>query len=83
MKTQINNMVYIYTFRKLFFNFILKELCICYTTQHFFFRELNATFFHRLLAANYDCALSFFPARQVTEIILNESSKRTENALIE
>jgi hypothetical protein len=34
-------------------------------------------------AVNYDIVLSFFPARQVSEIILNESSKSTKNALIE
>jgi hypothetical protein len=33
--------------------------------------------------AYYDSVLSFFPARQASEIILNESSKSTENALIE
>jgi hypothetical protein len=54
-----------------------------HTTQHYFFRELNSTFFQRFSAANYDYVLSFFPARQVSEIILHESSKSTENALIE
>jgi hypothetical protein len=40
-------------------------------------------FFHRFSAAKYDSVLSFFPARQVSEIILNESSIITENSLIE
>jgi hypothetical protein len=48
----------------------------------FSFRKLNLTFFHRFSAAYYDYVLSFFPARQVSEIVLNESSKSTENALI-
>jgi hypothetical protein len=47
------------------------------------FEELNSTIFHRFLAAHYDFILGFFPARQVSEKILNESSKRTENASIE
>jgi hypothetical protein len=51
------------------------------TTQHYFFRELNSTLFHRFLTGYYDSALSFFPARQVSETILNESSKNTKNAL--
>jgi hypothetical protein len=54
-----------------------------YTIQHYFFREINATIFHTLLAANYDSVLSFSPARHVSEIPLNESPKSTENALIE
>jgi hypothetical protein len=32
---------------------------------------------------NKDSVFRFFPARQVPEVILNESSKNTENALIE
>jgi hypothetical protein len=52
-------------------------------TLHDFFRELNSTIFHRFLAAFYDSVLSFFPARQVSEIFVIESSKSTENALIE
>jgi hypothetical protein len=51
--------------------------------QVIFFPQANFNFFHRFLAANYDSVLSFIPARQVSEIILNESSKSTENALIE
>jgi hypothetical protein len=50
-----------------------------YTIQLYFFRELNSTFFHRFSAANYDSVLSFIPARQVFEIILNESSESTKN----
>jgi hypothetical protein len=46
----------------------------------FSFRKLNSTFFYRFSASNYDSVLSFFPARKVSEIFLNES---TENALIE
>jgi hypothetical protein len=53
------------------------------TTQHYFFRELNSTIFHRFLVAYYDCVISFFPARQVSEKIFNESSKSTENVLTE
>jgi hypothetical protein len=45
------------------------------TTQHYFFRELVLSFPFSVL--------SFFPTRQVSEIVLNESSKSTENALIE
>jgi hypothetical protein len=64
---------------------LVSFLCIIfiYTTLRYFFRELNTTFFHGFSAVNYDSVLSFFPARQVSEIILNESSKSTENALIE
>jgi hypothetical protein len=47
------------------------------TTQH------NSTIFNWFWAADYDCVLGFFTARHVTEIILNESSKNTEYALIE
>jgi hypothetical protein len=36
----------------------------------------------RFLTAHYDSILSFFPARQVSEKIFNESSKSSENALI-
>jgi hypothetical protein len=53
------------------------------TTQHYFFRELNSTIFHRFLAVNYNSALSFFPARQVSEKIFDESSKSTKNAPID
>jgi hypothetical protein len=35
------------------------------------------------MSANYNSVLDFFPARQVSEKIFNESSKNTENALIE
>jgi hypothetical protein len=52
-------------------------------TLHYFFRKLNSTCFHRFSAANYESILSFFPARQVSEIILDESSKSSENSLIE
>jgi hypothetical protein len=47
----------------------------------FFFRKL--TFFHGFLGAYYDSVQSFFSARQVSEIILNESFKSTKNAQIE
>jgi hypothetical protein len=55
---------------------------IDYITQHYFFRELNSTIFHRFSAANYDSVLSLFLACQDCEIVLNESSKTTENALV-
>jgi hypothetical protein len=48
-----------------------------------FFPRTNFIFFHRLVAANYDSVLSFFSACKVSETIFNESSKSTENALIE
>jgi hypothetical protein len=48
-----------------------------YTTQQVIFRELNS------IAADNDCVLSFFQAHQVSEIILNESYKNTEHALVE
>jgi hypothetical protein len=52
--------------------------------QGIFFLQAKLNFiFHRFSAANYDSVPSFFPARQASEIILNESSKSTENALIE
>jgi hypothetical protein len=51
--------------------------------RSFSFRNLNSTFFHRFLTVNYDPVLGFFSARQVSEIVHNESSKSTENALIE
>jgi hypothetical protein len=50
--------------------------------QVIFFPQNKLNFFHRFSAVNYDSRLSFFPARQVSEIILNESSKSTENALL-
>jgi hypothetical protein len=31
-----------------------------YTTQHYFFRELNSTIFHRFLAVNYEFVLIVF-----------------------
>jgi hypothetical protein len=78
---------------KIFQNFCIPKfrfLYACETKQitqptknrAFSFRKLNSTFFHRLLAANYDSVLSFFPASQVSERVLNKSSKSTENALI-
>jgi hypothetical protein len=51
--------------------------------RSFSFRKLNSTFFHKFSTPYYDSVLSFFAARQVSEIILNESSKSTENAIIE
>jgi hypothetical protein len=45
--------------------------------RSFSFRKLNSTFYHSFSAANYNSLLSFFPARQVSEKILNESSKST------
>jgi hypothetical protein len=45
----------------------------------FFSHFLNSTFFHRF-SAPY---LVFFPARQVSGIVLNESFKSYENVLIE
>jgi hypothetical protein len=67
--------------------YVLKDckLMLDSTTQHYFFHELNLTFIHRFSAANHDHdpVLSFFQARHVSEIILNEFSKRAENALIE
>jgi hypothetical protein len=49
--------------------------------QDIFFPQAKLNFFHRLSVAHYDSVPSFFTARQVSEIILNESSKSTENAL--
>jgi hypothetical protein len=65
--------------------YITRSFEVDYTTQHYFFHELNSTLIHRFLAASAsdNCELSFFPARQVSEKIFNESSKSTENALIE
>jgi hypothetical protein len=57
-----------------------------YTTQHYFFRELNSTFFidfQFLITAPYLVFSHGTAARQDSEIILNESSKSTENSLIE
>jgi hypothetical protein len=51
------------------------------TCPTLFFRELNLTTFNLIWAADYFCLLGFFPARQVSEKILKESSKNTENAL--
>jgi hypothetical protein len=51
--------------------------------QVIIFPQAKLTFFQRFSAANYDFILSFLPARQVSEIVLNESSKSTENFLIE
>jgi hypothetical protein len=53
------------------------------TTQHYFFRGAKLRHFYRFLAANYESLLSFFPVRQVSEKIFNESLKSTENAQIE
>jgi hypothetical protein len=63
----------------IFFN----DTLLNYTTQHDFFSDLNSTIFHRFSAANYDFVLIFFPARLVSEKIFNESSKSTENVLID
>jgi hypothetical protein len=52
------------------------------TTQHYFQREQNSTIFHRFLTANFDSVLSFFPARQVSEKIFNESSKTEKNKVL-
>jgi hypothetical protein len=46
-----------------------------------FFPQAKLNFFHRFLADNYDSVLSF--SGQVSEIILNESSKSPKNVLIE
>jgi hypothetical protein len=54
-----------------------------HNSTRFFFRELNSTIFNWIWAADYDCVLGFFPACQVSEIILNESPKNTENAVFE
>jgi hypothetical protein len=51
--------------------------------QVIFFPQAKLNFFHRFSAAINDSVLRFFPARQVSEVILNESSKSTENALVE
>jgi hypothetical protein len=51
-------------------------------TGHFLSASYS-NFSHGFSAANNDSMLSFFPARQVSKIIINESSKSTENALIE
>jgi hypothetical protein len=56
----------------LIINFKKKQAPI---TQPNTFRKLNSTIFNGI------CVLAFFPARQVSEIILNEYSKNTENAL--
>jgi hypothetical protein len=40
----------------------------------------NRSFSFRFSAVNNDFVLSLFPAHQVSKIILNESSKSTENA---
>jgi hypothetical protein len=47
------------------------------------FPRVKLNFFHRFSGAYYDSAISFFLTRQVSEIILNESSKSTKNAPIE
>jgi hypothetical protein len=54
-----------------------------YTTQHYFSRELNSTFFidfQLLITTPY---LVFSQHVRFPEIILNESSKNTDNVLIE
>jgi hypothetical protein len=51
--------------------------------QVIFFLQAKLNFFHRFSDANYDSVLSFFPARQVSEKMLSDSFKNTENALIE
>jgi hypothetical protein len=48
---------------------------------NFIHKEGPPNLFHRFSAADYDSVFSFFPARQGSEIFLNESSKSTENAL--
>jgi hypothetical protein len=48
---------------------------------NFIHKEGPLNLFHRFSAADYDSVFSFFPARQGSEIVLNESSKITENAL--
>jgi hypothetical protein len=39
-----------------------------YTTQHVFFCELKSTIFNWFWAADHDCVLGFFPAREDFEI---------------
>jgi hypothetical protein len=53
------------------------------TLPNTIFPPAKLDFFHRDSAAYYDSVLSFFPARQVSEIILNESTESTDYALIE
>jgi hypothetical protein len=45
------------------------------TTQHVFFREVNSIIFDRVIVADYDSVLEFFPARQDLEIIGHLSVK--------
>jgi hypothetical protein len=59
---------------------ILQDFWI--TLPNNFFPRAKINFFHKFSTANYYSVLSFFPARQISEIILNEPSKSTENALI-
>jgi hypothetical protein len=58
-----------------------------YTTQqktgYFLSASYNQLFFIDLHQLNYDTVLFFISAPHVSEIILNESSKSTENTLIE
>jgi hypothetical protein len=49
----------------------------------FSFRKLHSTLFHRFSAVNYDSVLSFFSARQVSEIILNKSSELRIRIILE
>jgi hypothetical protein len=54
------------------FKMALKMFTFHPKNRPFSLRKLNSTFFHRFLAA-----------RQVSEIVVNESSKSTKNAPIE
>jgi hypothetical protein len=67
---------------------VLQSYCFAnvnYSTQHnsMFYFSFESNQIYRFWAADFESVFRFFPARQVSEIILNESSKNTENALIE
>jgi hypothetical protein len=51
--------------------------------QVIFFPQAKINFSRRFLAANYDSVFNFFPARQVSEIILNDHSFRAFSVLLE
>jgi hypothetical protein len=57
------------------------SLCIDNTTQHVFSREVNSIIFDRFFAADYDCVLELFPARQDFEIIGLLSVKKAYTAI--
>jgi hypothetical protein len=55
--------------------YLLQDNTVQQKTDHFLSASQTQLLFHKFSAAYYDFILSFIPARQDSEIILNETSK--------